>query len=183
MFIGGKEVLTSDVRRILDGIIRSATVDLFHTSGIATAPVERASSTPLLQLLEGTHVGLIAVVGGGFDASLVLSVPESVFRMASVSGFRPPSATDWTLEQTNQLFGRIKSRLARFQVLLRPSLPSAPSDESLRRLAHRADSVLLYEFRTLRGLVFVAICGRVMLEDLDYSNRISNAREGDVILF
>lgn len=183
MFIGGEEVLTSEVRRILDGIVRSATVDLFHTSGIATAPVERPNSTPLLQLLEGVHVGLINVVGDGFDASLILSVPESVFQMVSVAGVRPFEISDWILEQTNQLFGRIKSRLARFQVVLKPSLPSTPSDESLRRLTHRSSSVLLYEFRTLRGLVFVAICGRVKLEDLDYSNKISNAREGDIILF
>src|SRR5687767_12014406 len=94
----------------LDTIIQSSTVDLFHSCGIALAPLARkrdGESVPRYEL-----TGTIAFHGRGFSGTLTLSVPKEAFSLIRQDPLRPFRDWDWVRELTNQLLGRIKNRLS-----------------------------------------------------------------------
>jgi hypothetical protein len=90
---------------------------------------------------------------------------------------------DWTRELTNQLLGRIKNRLAQYQVTLRTDIPSATEGKALEMRQVKFNPVLNLIFRTIRGDIVVALSGAVDYSKLYYNGSIANAAEGDIILF
>jgi hypothetical protein len=171
-----------DPRSALDTIIQSSTVDLFHTCAVAVAPLPRGSATAKA-LGPERLLGTILFSSGSMDGTLALSVPHAVFAASKRAGARRPPGTDWIREQTNQLFGRIKKRLAQLQVVLQAGLPFIPSPETVKRLQTSKNPACVYEFRTLRGEVVVLMDANIDYSALVYSGSLELASEGDIILF
>jgi len=175
-----------DTRAVLHTIIQGSTVDLFHTHGVAVAPVSQiARATATLEAPTGSELlASITFVGRGCTGTLILSVPEEVFALLKQDPARPYTGRDWTREASNQLLGRIKNRLAQFQISIQSGLPSTPGRDAVERLRGRSNLFAAYGFRTLRGRINVALGGDIDHSMFVYSGAPLNlASEGDIILF
>ena len=170
-----------DPRSAYDTIIQSSTVDLFHTCAVAVAPLARSAATGKALGPERLF-GTIHFSSPSMTGTLTLSVPNAVFAASKSDGPRRPSGADWIREQTNQLLGRIKKRLAQLQVMLQAGLPLIPSPDTLKRL-QTSTRVCVYEFRALRGEVVVVVDASIDYGALVYSGSLELASEGDIILF
>jgi hypothetical protein len=175
----------SDSRNSLDTMIQGSAVDLFHSCGLAVAPVARSlQRTETLQMPE--LGGIISFVGRGFTGTLIVGVPPAVFALIKQDPGRPYSGRDWVREMTNQLLGRIKSRLLQFHVTLQSGLPTVMGRDAIERQRARGGMFAAYTFRTLRGDVMVTLSGEIDPGIFVYTGApvVSNvANEGDVILF
>lgn len=170
-----------DGRMVLETLIQSSTVDLFHASGIAVAPLPesrlRADQLPAHELR-----AFISFSARGFTGSLGLFVPAAVFSLVQQPPTRTFGGGEWVRESINQLLGRIKARLLQFEVTLQLGLPQLVTPSALEQLG--AQGILgVYPFRTLRGEVVVTLSGKIDYSVLRYSGKCHIAAEGDIILF
>ncbi len=170
-----------DGRLVLETLIQGSTVDLFHTAGIAVAPVP-ASRFGTEELASHALMASINFGGNAMSGTLGLLVPTGVFELVEQDPARPFTGMAWVQDSVNQLLGRIKSRLLQFQVTLQMGLPVCLDDKALKHMA--AQGVLAaYRFRTLRGEISVTLAGKVDYSKLNYSNQTNFATEGDIIIF
>jgi hypothetical protein len=167
-------------RAVLDVIVRSATVGLFHSYGVAAGPQLTAQLTTAHA---SSLCGTIRFNGTGFDGTLELIVPDPVLARVRNQPLTAHTSRDVVRELTNQLMGRIKNKLLNFQVSLTLSLPSITRHVPDRGPTTGSQiTVLAYEFRTLEGPVFVVLRGKFGEETLVFSSS-GVGNEGDVILF
>jgi hypothetical protein len=165
---------------MIDVIIQSSAVGLFHALGVALAPLPRKPAP-------GAPWSLDWAGYADFDApcmrgSLTLSLPDDLCQSLRFDGARVQNTSDLLRELTNQLLGRIKNRLVQFNVTLRTGLPTIVDRATLaRRTAGLA--TLVYPFRTLRGEIAVTLYGQVNDSALVYTGGIETPTEGDIILF
>jgi len=171
-----------DPRAALDTIIQSSTVDLFHACSVAVAPLKRSTASSKVMGADRL-IGTIEFSSPSMTGSATLSVPSALFATTTASEERKPSSSDWIRELTNQLLGRVKKRLAQFQVSLQTGLPSLPTQERLQRLQSASSSPNVYEFRALRGEIIVVLDATIDYSALRYSGTLKLASEGDIILF
>lgn len=172
-----------DSRTSLHTIVQGATVDLFHSSGIAVAPIDRhlqqREPVPFHDLSAA-----ITFTGRGFTGSLTLGMPAEVFKLSKQHDpGRSPDVRDWVRETTNQLCGRIKSRLLQFQVTLTVGLPISLTRDAFERHKNKGPFFAAYLFRTLRGELVVTIGGEIRHDVFVYSGAAAPPSEGDIILF
>jgi hypothetical protein len=167
-------------RAALDSVIQTSTIDLFQAYGIAVAPILRYDYVP--KALENHLAGLTTFAGNGLSGTLALLVPEEVVVLAKDHPGSVCNPSDWTRELTNQLIGRIKNRLAQFQVVLRAGFPNAMTGSSMPPRG-RQKPFAVYGFTTLRGQVVVTLTGSVDFSVFQYSGLVNAANEGDIILF
>jgi hypothetical protein len=171
-------------RTAIDTILQSSTVELFHSLGVAVAPLRAAPLGTQQRYYE--WVGLIHFEATNVSGVLTVSMPMAVWSSrnasASASGDSETLA-DWHRELANQLMGRIKNRLLKFQLELRPRLPSSLSGPALELHRKRSGNELLYRFRALRGDVLVVVDAPLERAILAYSGELQPAREGELILF
>jgi hypothetical protein len=150
---------------------------MFEAHGVTVAPL---GSMPV-----GSHqryhdsAAMINFDGADFVGTLTLSIPAAVLALRTGRG----TDTAWAEELVNQLHGRVKNRLAVFQVGLRSSLPRTMSGLTLERIRRRSPTEILYRFRSMQGVVIVTLDAPVHEVLLAYSGAAQVAREGDVILF
>jgi hypothetical protein len=170
------------LRSTLDIIVQSAAVELFHENGLAVAPLSSCAVESAQRYHQ--NVALLNFAGPGFSGALTLSIPDVLFESrANESGMTPAGVVDWVAELSNQLFGRVKDRLAVFQLRLRPQLPIGMSGPVLDRLRKRTPTELLYRFRTVRGDILVTLDAPLNDVTLAYSGSAEVAHAGDIILF
>lgn len=176
--------VSSAARATIDTILQSSAVELFHTQGIAVAP--------LVPLAVGTQqrfydwVGLIGFDTEMLSGTLTVSVPPAILQSrdpAPSAGAEVSWQADWVRELANQLLGRVKNRLSKFQVVLRTRLPTSMSGSALELHRRRTPSEMLYRFRALRGDILVVVDAPLQKAILVYSAALQVAKEGDVILF
>ena len=171
----------NDGRLMLETLIQSSTVDLFHTAGIAVAPVA-TSRFDAEEIASRALMASINFGGPAMSGTLGLLVPTGVFELVKQDPARPFTALAWVQDSVNQLLGRIKSRLLQFQVTLQMGLPMSMNDKGLKQLTTQG-VLAAYRFRTLRGEVSVTLSGRVDYSKLNYSNQTSFATEGEIVIF
>ena len=163
-------------------LIQSTTVELFQFYGIAVAPL--AVPLPLPSKLDQHVGGFGAFAGADFNGTLCLLVPKDVFFLTKIEGLRHCSTLDWAKELTNQLLGRLKNRLVHYQVFVNGGgVPSAIDGKSLQLRVAESNPVVNTVFRTIRGDIFVTICGSIDYSKLRYSGANLTASEGEIILF
>jgi hypothetical protein len=173
---------SSASRPILDIIVQSCTVELFHSRNVAIAPVSvtRKGAQPCRQ---AELVGVMAFSSGSANGRATLSMESQVYRLFSPAIAEDAGNHDLLRELTNQLVGRIKNRLMQFQIVLRIGLPSAMSPDALGRQRPASPGAVGYLFRTLRGEIVVTIDGGIDEEALSYSSAIQIPKEGEFIAF
>jgi hypothetical protein len=160
----------------LDVLVQAATVDLFRDYGLATAPLPKRRGgagygNP------GDIVGSIRFSAPGATGTLWLILPVEIAKQTRVTA-RSFEVVDWTRELVNQLMGRLKNRLLRYQLRLNVDLAKA---------AVRAGKVVydegdLYRFRAMRGEIGVVLASSLDPARLVYS-AVEVAKEGELVLF
>ena len=174
----------SAARTAIDTILQSSTVELFHSQGVAVAPLRPCPLGNQRRFYE--WVGLIHFEATSVSGVLTVSTPMAVWSSraaGAASSADSETLADWHREIANQLMGRIKNRLLKFQLVLNPRLPSALSGAALELHRKRSASEILYRFRALRGDVLVVVDAPLDRAILAYSGGMQVAREGELILF
>lgn len=130
-------------------------------------------------------VGLIHFEAKNLSGVLTVSTPMAVWSSREAAAGTADSETiaDWNREMANQLMGRIKNRLLKFQLTINPRLPSALSGAALELHRKRSATEILYRFRALRGDVLVVVDAPLDRAILAYSGGMQVASEGELILF
>ena len=105
-----------------DEIILNCTVDLFQAYDVAVEPAPQ----PVAESV--THQGIIGFTGEPLQGTLVIGATSSLM---SLPQFAASTSEAWMSELANQLIGRIKNRLLRFDVLVHLSTPVAVCGSSL----------------------------------------------------
>jgi hypothetical protein len=167
---------------LLNTIVQGSTVELFHSRGIALAPLPAAQLTSA----QSGRFGLTGVVtfnAPKLSGSLALSLADGIYGLFTPAVAGAAAVGDALRELTNQLAGRMKNRLLQFQVILSVGMPSTVRGPSFDRGPSKNEIVTLYAFRTLRGEVRVILCAAVDEGALAYSNAVKVAKEGDFIPF
>jgi hypothetical protein len=174
-------MLPQDGRAVLDTMIQSSTVDLFHAAGIAVAPIASTRADPTA-ITTRALMSVISFTGTGMAGALGMLVPIGVFELVRQAPGRPFTGPAWAQDSVNQLLGRIKARLLQFQVTLQMGLPLTLDEKGLKQIISQG-VVATYRFRTLRGEIAVTLSGKIDYSKLNYSNQTSFANEGDIIIF
>ena len=174
-------MLPQDGRALLDTMIQSSTVDLFHAAGIAVAPIASTRADPT-SITARALMSSISFSGTGLAGSLGMLVPTGVFELVKQDPIRPFTGIAWVQDSVNQLLGRIKARLLQFQVTIQMGLPISLDEKGLKQMVTQG-VLATYRFRTLRGEIAVTLSGKIDYGKLNYSNQTSFANEGDIIIF
>jgi hypothetical protein len=167
-------------RLILETMVQSSTVDLFHSVGIAVAPIAASyrdndvASHALMSMIQFSSPKMTGVLG--------LLIPQPVFSLVKQDPKRTFSGGAWVQESVNQLLGRMKSRLLQFRVTLQMGLPMAMNEKRLKEIMGQG-MFAAYHFRTLRGQISVTLSGKIDFTQLDYAAQSVYANEGDIVLF
>ena len=172
----------TDTRATLDTMIQGSAVDLFHSFGLAVAPVEctrfRSDDIDIPKL-----GSVIRFEAPRFTGTLTVIVSPAVFSLIQQDPEHRYSGHDWVCEVSNQLLGRIKVRLLRRGITLQADLPVAAGPDVLKDLK-RVDGLLAaYTFKTLRGEILIVVGGEIDHRVLAYTGAHHVPKEGDVILF
>jgi hypothetical protein len=166
---------------MLDAIVQGATVGLFHSFGVAVAPLPKEKPDSRIGFHELTCA--VAFDGSKSRGGLMLSMSQNAFALLRQVPTESHRAHDVLRELTNQLMGRVKNRLMQFQLSLSSGLPTVLDNESAERRLARSVSVAAYPFRTLRGELHVIVDGTIDEAALVYSGSVAVHREGEIILF
>jgi hypothetical protein len=166
---------------LLHAIVQSTNVELFHSRGVAIAPLPVTTFAATRQR-HSSLVGFVTFQAPEAYGYLALSMPEQVYELF-VPHIVDSQARDTTRELVNQLVGRIKNRLLQFQVVLRIGLPSATGARTFESQHPTTGNEAVYCFRTLRGHVVVSIDATVDESAFNYSSAHAVAKEGDFIAF
>jgi hypothetical protein len=166
-------------RSTVDLLVQRSAFEVFAALGVSVAPTpygvtgRRAGADDL--------IGVMQLTLNGGRASLSLCVSPKTLEGAAAALGRS-TTQDCLRELVNQLAGRIKNRLARYQVSMDFGLPTV-----FTRSAHSPGSSdfknLTYVFRTLNEDVQVELSKQFTSLELKYGGALDIAEEGDVILF
>jgi hypothetical protein len=122
-------------------VVQTSTVELFAAYSVAVAPVYQSGG----RRVACPAVGTVAVIGfdaPGFAGRLCIHVADPVLLKMCTGTTEGHSVRDWCRELANQLLGRIKNRLVRFQVTLRIRLVArCPDDGVVRKRATGASTL------------------------------------------
>ena len=113
----------------------------------------------------------------------MLDIPLAVLTQMKVDPHLNIQTRDWLRELTNQLVGRIKNRLLRFQYALQGGIPTVLERRMLGQRTLLNESATFYGFRTLRGEVQVIVDGTIDESTFAYSGEITVPSEGEILLF
>lgn len=168
--------------RTIDVLVQGATVELFHFYGVAIAPADSGEGRDEARV-HSDPASTVEFAAPGFSGVLALSASADVFR--AMTGLPPAldSVDDWMREVANQLMGKVKSRLARFQISLHTELPQLRRASDVERRYRGSKQLFRYAFRTLKGEVVVSVGGDFDESSLVFSNSSPLPLDGKVILF
>jgi hypothetical protein len=165
---------------MMDLVVQRSAVELFASIGVAIAPMPAIVTAPRFGAED--LVGIVQLSVNGAKGSLALAASPTT--LAKAKGYTTTSSIqDWLRELANQLAGRIKNRLARYQVTVEVSLPSALARSAFDRGFELRGNTTVYVFRTIRDDVQVVLSGDVGNTDLRFSGIEGVAEEGELILF
>ena len=178
------DIPTSSTRsrtQVLDLTVQNSVVELLREYGVSAAPVPSAQIGALEQEREPL-AAQVSFYGAKASGTLVLRVARQTLEKTQNGSAGRYNEYDWIRELCNQLIGRIRNRLARYQVELRAAVPTLLERGELRRLA-RNHPDQAYVFRAVSGFIAVWLTGDLSQVDLVLSSDIEVVEEGEVILF
>ena len=132
-------------RPIIDLLVQRSAYEVFAALGVSVAPAPYGSGER--RATPDDLVGVIQLTLKGARASLSLCLSPRTVEGAAASLGRS-TTQDCLRELVNQLAGRLKNRLARYQVRMDVGLPTVFTRSALG-LASRDLQNLVYVFRSL----------------------------------
>jgi hypothetical protein len=167
---------------IVDSIVQGSTVDLFEAYEVAVAPRVRTKGSARRRQ-SSEYTGVVSFNGKGSRGTLMLDIPMAVLTQLKTGPGVSIQTMDWLRELTNQLAGRIKNRLLRFQYDLQAGLPTVFDRRMLEHRPPPSESATFYGFRTMRGEIQVILDGTIDESTFAYEGDIVMPTEGDIIFF
>jgi hypothetical protein len=165
---------------MIDSVVAQATDSVFCSFGVSVLPL-----TPLIpseNVTSSQHLsGTIAFRSSKMTGWLTLSLPQAVCEPILEKSAQPFPLDDLTRELTNQIMGGIKSRLMRYDVVLRFGLPMA--GPGVRPQPRTRRNVVVYPFKTDRGEFTVALDGTIDQAALVFNDALTTTSEGTITLF
>lgn len=169
-------------RKVIDVIVQSSTVVLFHSYNVAVAPAAVGEQKPATSN-QPQLTGIVRFRGKGFNGTLELTVLEDTLVRIENAPAGLHGRRDLIRELTNQLMGRVKNKLLQFQITVEVGLPTALTSPAQKGTPSRESRELSYVFRTRQGPIVVVLNGEFDETALVFSAAELVAGEGDVILF
>jgi hypothetical protein len=165
---------------MIDLMVQRSAVELFASIGIAIAPTPAIIAAP--HFGPDDMVGIVQLSLNGVKGSLAVATSPATMARAKGQAVTT-SIQDWLRELANQLGGRLKNRLARYQVAVEVSLPSAFARSAFDRGFEFKGSTTVYLFRTIKDDVQVVLSGDLGNADLRFVGGDGIIEEGELILF
>lgn len=194
--------------KAIDIVLQRSVIDLFASHGVTVAPV---SVTEVGQGKPHCYEFVVVVhfASSQFWGSLAFSAPVTTLTGMKQGPRALGSVRDWSRELTNQLMGRVKNKLIRYQMNLDVGVPSVfdcriletkvspaapfltdPGTAFLEKLRKKVDAKAkvarrgtLYVFRTVGSEVFVTLHAACCDDALVQVSTAPGVEEGDVLLF
>jgi hypothetical protein len=152
---------------LVDGLVEEVTQLLFETYAL---PLARDDS-PVAQTLRS--IALLSMIGfssHSLSGSLLMALPREVVRRTLPAP--DASLADWSGELANQLLGRLKNQLLKYQVVINLSLPVVVSGEALQLPASTRQITRYYSFNSAVGRLFIRL-------DMEMSPTLQFVRQSD----
>ena len=182
MSTGASPKFTTNRIKSLDTTFQAVAVELFQQFEVAIAPLPASSELP--RSFRVTEVSAMATFRSpALTGWLSLSVPAELFAQLASGAEFAHQKHDFVRELTNQLTGRLKSRMLQFQIVLEATLPALVASELLLEKARASTTLRWHTFRLLRGEVIATLDGSFDGSSIKYSGESGHGREGEVILF
>lgn len=192
----------------IDIVLQRSVIDLFASHGVVVAPV---SVSEIGQRKPFCHdfVAVVHFTNPRLRGSIAFSAPTTTLTGMKHGPRAAGAVSDWARELVNQLSGRVKNKLIRYQINLDVSLPSVfdrrifetkrssatpfLTDPGLAFLEKSHAKVpakakfsrrnTLYEFRTVGAELVVTLHADYCDEGLVVANHGTGVEEGEIILF
>ena len=167
---------------LVDGLVQDATRALFATYGVKFD----LDGTQVAKILKSVEfLGMIGFSSHSLSGSLLLALPLNVLERSLPTPGGSPA--DWCGELANQLLGRLKNQLLKYEVVINPSLPVVVSGEGMCLPASTRQITRYFSFSSECGKIFVrlemAISSALELERQDDRHREGSIDEGELLLF
>jgi CheY-specific phosphatase CheX len=168
---------------LVDDLTQNATAALFDTYGVV---VHQDGPCASKTLQSAAIISIIGFSSQSLSGSLILALPRAVAQQTlPVPG---ASLADWSGELANQLLGRVKNQLLRYDVVINMSLPVVLSGGVIQLLATAHQITRYYSFSSRLGKVLIRLDMEMsdnlrltQSEDADRIDAIVN--EGELVLF
>jgi hypothetical protein len=167
---------------VVDTVVVASMTALFETYEVDVPEPKTLLSAPMpsVQL-----VGIIGFSSDEFSGSLTLALPSNVLEHTLPT---PNASTaDWVAELSNQLLGRIKNQMLKYQQVIEMSLPVAVAGHQLRLPAGNNQITRYYVSASQLGGLFVrldmALSTDVRFEENEGGVSDDCISEGDLMLF
>jgi CheY-specific phosphatase CheX len=152
---------------LVDGLVEEVTRLLFETYAVTLV----RDASPVAQTLRS--IGLLSMIGfssHSLSGSLLMALPRDVVRRTLPAP--DASLADWSGELANQLLGRLKNQLLKYQVVINLSLPVVVSGEALQLPASTRQITRYYSFDSGFGKLFIRL-------DMEMSPTLQFVRQSD----
>ncbi len=166
----------------LDVIFQAAVVELFQCYDIAVAPLAASAAVPATFASMETSA-VTTFRSPALTGWLSLSVPPELFQLLGEDMRLSHRRLDLVRELTNQIMGRLKSRMIQLSIVLDATLPTLIETQRLLQRAKECPGLRWHSFRLLRGDVIVSLDGKLDSSQVKYTGRADHGSEGEVILF
>lgn len=182
MSVGANQQFGMSTIKSLDTTFQAVAVELFQQFDIAIAPMPASSVVP--NGFRSTEVSAMANFRSpALTGWLSLSVPNALFAQLAEGADFAHRKHDFVRELTNQLSGRLKSRMLQFAIALETMLPTLVARDVLLQKASGSAGLRWHTFRLLRGDIIATLDGNFDGSRMKYAGPTGHGREGDVILF
>jgi hypothetical protein len=168
-------------QRVLAIIVQTTTIELFSSYGIAAAPIGAAMSPTGPAIDE--YGAIIAFRSSALNGTLALLTEVRTLTRMRQNLVTATALADWTRELTNQLMGRVKNRLARYNVTLEVGIPNSANRQLLAHHSAGKQTNIEYQFRTLGGWVKVVLSGDFAEPLLTFAGADGTLENGKFVLF
>jgi hypothetical protein len=164
---------------VLDRLVITCCGALFDSYGIATHNRPDLSPTPLLP-----YAAILGFSGAELRGSLFVSIDARL--LAASSPMATDTPLDWCGEIANQLVGRIKNQLTRFDVGIEVGTPVAVTGERMVSTICSLHTSRGYAFESPYGAYGVYVDVRLLVPLLLRESEAADAgvqQEGEIVLF
>jgi hypothetical protein len=169
-------------RGVFDELVQACTSELFEARGVAIRATDRLDET----------MEYAATIGFSSDAlrgMLGLGMSPATLEHLIAKENLPLTAglgEDWLAESVNQLLGRLKNKLLRYNVVVSLALPTVLRGVCLRFLSTRPAALWTYPFESDAGPISVWLdvrhdSGLILRPTSD--PEMQGTPEGDLLLF
>jgi CheY-specific phosphatase CheX len=166
------EQWTSFVRRQIEAVVSACCVELFSHYGVSVEPTDDAAQANLV------FCAAIGFTGKHLRGSLLLAASPEPLELAGDDSRR---LRDWLAELTNQMIGRVKSRLIACGTSIYYSTPIVLRGEHLAPLADQPVPLL---FAVNRGVVSIWFDVEIAPDLVLHACNVETpGREGQALLF